>query len=140
MLSSRFPTQKDKKYLNTRKNYLKFSLFTKLNNLDTNLSKILEFKKPFFQIMPLDQVMTLCYSTLLVYANVYLYKFLKSQEITYIEGILKHKKEKNLKKIRKRNFVPAGYGIIHSVMLSLTYICEQSFWFSFGLNLVKLKG
>ena len=74
--------------------------------------------------MPLDQVMTLCYSTLLVYANVYLYKFLKSQEITYIEGILKHKKEKNLKKIRKRNFVPADVGLIHSVFLALTYICK----------------
>ena len=38
--------------------------------------------------------------------------------------IWKNKKEMNQKKIRKRNFVPAGVGLIHSVFLALTYICK----------------
>ena len=64
------------------------------------------------------------YSFVLVYANVYLYKFLKIQELKNITGIWKNKKEKDQKKIRKRNFVPAGVGFIHSVLFGLSYICE----------------
>ena len=64
------------------------------------------------------------YSVVLVYANVYLYKFLKIQELKNITGIWKNKKEKDQKKIRKRNFVPAGVGFIHSVLFGLSYICE----------------
>ena len=64
------------------------------------------------------------YSVVLVYANVYLYKFLKIQEQKNITGIWKNKKEKDQKKIRKRNFVPAGVGFIHSVLFGLSYICE----------------
>ena len=74
--------------------------------------------------MPLDQLMMFCYSAVLVYANVYLYKFLKIQELKNITGIWKNKKEKDQKKIRKRNFVPAGVGFIHSVLFGLSYICE----------------
>ena len=74
--------------------------------------------------MPLDQIMMTSYSVVLVYANVYLYKFLKIQEQKNITGIWKNKKEKDQKKIRKRNFVPAGVGFIHSVLFGLSYICE----------------
>ena len=74
--------------------------------------------------MPLDQIMMTSYSVVLVYANVYLYKFLKIQELKNITGIWKNKKEKDQKKIRKRNFVPAGVGFIHSVLFGLSYICE----------------
>ena len=74
--------------------------------------------------MPLDQLMMFCYSAVLVYANVYLYKFLKTQEVKNSTGIWKYKKEKDQKKIRKRNFVPAGVGLFHSVLFGLTYICK----------------
>ena len=73
--------------------------------------------------MPLDQLMSFCYSGVLVYSNIYLYKFLRTHEVKNTE-ILKNKKEMNQKRIRKRNFVPAGVGLIHSVLLICTYICK----------------
>ena len=71
----------------------------------------------------MDQILSFFYSAVLVYSNVYLYKFLRTNEVKNME-IWKNKKEMNQKKIRKRNFVPAGVGLIHSVFLALTYICK----------------
>ena len=75
----------------------------------------------------MDQIMILSYSFVLVYANIYLYKFLKTQEVKNFAGLWKNKKEKDQKKIRKRNFVPAGVGLIHSLLFGLTYICKWNY-------------
>ena len=83
-----------------------------------------QLKLNCLKFMPLDQLMMTGYSIVLVYANVYLYKFLKTQEVRNIAGIWKTKKEIDQKKIRKRNFVPAGVGLVHSGLFVLAYICE----------------
>ena len=77
--------------------------------------------------MILDQVMILSYSIVLVYANVYLFKFLKTQEAKNLKTIWKNKKETDQRKIRKRNLVPAEVGLIHTILLGLTYLSKTKY-------------
>ena len=71
--------------------------------------------------------MILSYSGLLVYANLYLYKFLKTQEAK-TQSTLKNRKETDQRKIRKRNLVPAGGGLTHTILLTLTYLSKIIFY------------
>ena len=71
--------------------------------------------------------MILSYSIVLVYANVYLFKFLKTQEAKNFKTIWKNKKETDQRKIRKRNLVPAEVGLIHTILLGLTYLSKTKY-------------
>ena len=80
--------------------------------------------------MTVDQAMILSYSIVLVCANVYLYKFLITQEARN-KSIIQTKNEADLRKTRKRNLVPAGAGLIHSIVFGVTYLCKHKWKWNF---------
>ena len=73
--------------------------------------------QPIYTILMLDQVFYLLYTIIVFYSNIYLYRFLKTQ--TENNTALK---ETDQKKNRKRNFVPASFGMIHVSFYLVSYL------------------
>ena len=88
-----------------------------------------------FGIFKLDQILMIIYSSSFIYFNIYLHKFLKTQNDQNKSQTLD-----NYKKVRRRNLVPAKVGVMHAIAVSVTYICKYKFTVMFDkLNYIILK-
>ena len=128
----------------------------KVENFPMMLSKACfnpesEFQRvPLYNFMPLDQILFLIYSCVIICSNTYLYRSstyllvdITSLKVDISYRFLKTQTENNValketdqKRNRKRNLVPASLGIIHIFLLGISYIGMQ---IKFKLHLYQSK-
>ena len=86
-------------------------------------------------LMPFDQILFYCYAIILAFSNIYLYRFLQKQSQNN-----KAKKENDLIRDRKRNFVTARTGMFAVfVMVLSTFVFHVVYNFEYWTGILGLE-
>ena len=83
-----------------------------------------------FQVFKIDQLFMFIYSSLFIYFNVYLHKFLKKQNEQNMSLTLDARRRQ-----RVRNLVPAKVGVVHAMLYVVTYLCK----YAYGVNIISIS-
>ena len=87
----------------------------------------------FVELRAFDQALLVSYSIVTIYGNLWLYRFLKTQTEKNLAI-----KDRDVKKSRKRNVIPAKVGIVNAIALVGIYIVYIVIYGTPNSNMINL--